>query len=556
MKGNITVMPVSEAAEAKFRTEENESYIGSLEVIGEHRASGWALRKISDGHYTKTSVQVSDGIRSISIDADLSRVDLQEKFDINFGAFDIDIQDIGLSKVESVKFSATGEALNALRASGSVDSIDGALCTGWACDKNKRMTTADFFVDGNKIKEIICTQFREDLQSPSLNNGYVKFVTRMPGAFRSGGLHKVEVKVDGISLGAPITRRFGPIRALIVSETENLEDASRYYRCENLKTMLVSAGIDVSIIGPGEFNTKEWCNYDVIVLSRVGIDAILERKIQRYRANYGTKIVYEIDDLVFLPWHTHDLGSVRSGIDRADDKNLVDMFRRRLRAINVSDYAITSTETIRDRIESLGVPCYILRNAMRHEYIETQRARKGPLSILCMSGSPTHYADFALIERQLELFLERNRENVSLTLLGRFRDNLPIQLLPNVRRIDRVPYSSMLEQVSQHDVCLVPLEQTDFNDAKSCLKYIECGARGVPVIASAVADYKRVITNDENGVLIQNDDQWLNKLNSLLNNRTLLRQMGQNAFNNTFASYSISAQAADVVEWMTNEVCK
>lgn len=63
------------------------------------------------------------------------------------------------------------------------------------------------------------------------------------------------------------------------------------------------------------------------------------------------------------------------------------------------------------------------------------------------------------------------------------------------------------QEVAKHiDIGIVPLERSDFNNAKSCLKGLEFAALGIPFVATATADYQRLadfgvgkLAHDHNG---------------------------------------------------------
>jgi glycosyltransferase involved in cell wall biosynthesis len=414
-----------------------------------------------------------------------------------------------------------------------------AFISGWAVSSENVAPRIQVFCDNELVVETYATRFRPDLAEAGLNNGYAAFRCRVPASARGRQNVVTRVEADGIDIFSAV-RSYSPLSVLIVSETEHLEDASRYYRCDNLRRLLHAEKIDATVIGPGEFCAKVWAHVDVIVFGRFGADVEMFDKIKKYKEDYGIKIIYEVDDLVFLPWHTFDLGSVRSGLDRADDPNLVNMFARRLRLLTLADGAITTTEKIAAHLTPMGISTKVIPNMVRpHEITNRVNPPGGPLRILCMAGSPTHYRDFQEIEQTLINLLHKYGSSIELTLLGRFRDDLRILGLPNATHIQRVSYPKMLQIIDKSDLCIVPLEYTEFNEAKSCLKFIECGARGVPVLASATADYCKVITDQVNGLVADGPDDWQRHLEAAVNGTYDLRAMGLAAQQEVVAKFNL-----------------
>src|SRR5690606_30231877 len=130
---------------------------------------------------------------------------------------------------------------------------------------------------------------------------------------------------------------------------------------------------------------KDWSNYDIVVMARVKMTDDLEKKIVEHKRKFRTTFVFEIDDLIFLPWHINDMGSVRSGVDVKDDPNIEAMFASRLRSIKLCDFGITTTERIAEVLSDLGLNTLVVRNALRIEQIEETKSRGSALSILCMA---------------------------------------------------------------------------------------------------------------------------------------------------------------------------
>jgi len=411
----------------------------------------------------------------------------------------------------------------------SIDVDYDAFISGWVVSTKNFAPVIRVFCDDELVLETYATRFRQDLADEGLNKGFAAFRCRIPANIRGRQNVATRIEADGTEIYTAV-RSYSPLSVLIISETEKLEDASRYYRCDNLRHLLHAERIDAVVIGPNEFSSKSWGHVDVMVFARCGADDNMYNNIKRYKDEHGVKVIYEIDDLVFLPWHTSDLGSVRSGIDQAENPNLINMFSRRLKLLTLADGAITTTEKIASHLRAMGIECKIIPNMVRqHEIISRLQQTKKTLHILCMAGSATHYKDFQDIEQILTKFLRRHRAAVELTLLGHFRDDLEILNFPNVSHIPRVPYPRMLQLIDKSDLCIVPLEFTEFNDAKSCLKFIECGARGVPVLASATADYCRVINNQVNGLLAENSSDWEKHLEAFASGLYDMRTIGLTA---------------------------
>lgn len=81
-----------------------------------------------------------------------------------------------------------------------------------------------------------------------------------------------------------------------------------------------------------------------------------------------------------------------------------------------------------------------------------------------------------------------------------------------------VPFADYADRMGEVSIGIVPLVDTKFNQAKSCLKMIEYAALGVPVIASATPDNDRMRKLGV-GVTVKHPAQWERTLRRMVTDR-------------------------------------
>jgi glycosyltransferase involved in cell wall biosynthesis len=147
------------------------------------------------------------------------------------------------------------------------------------------------------------------------------------------------------------------------------------------------------------------------------------------------------------------------------------------------------------------------------------------VSRILWQGSATHESDWLECVDAVEVVL-RKRDKTRLVLLG---------LLPALirERINKDPdfwrtriewcgfndvesYTSVMKSL-RAEVALAPLQSSEFNKAKSCLKFVEYTAVGCPTIASNTTPYKEVIDGN-NGALANSREEWQEKIETFLDN--------------------------------------
>ncbi|WP_377481255.1 methyltransferase domain-containing protein [Microcoleus anatoxicus] len=90
-------------------------------------------------------------------------------------------------------------------------------------------------------------------------------------------------------------------------------------------------------------------------------------------------------------------------------------------------------------------------------------------------------------------------------------------------------YERYQEIMYSCDIALLPLVPNQINETKSDLKFIECAARGVAVLASPTV-YEHSIVEGETGLIYRSEKEFENKLNLLISDVQLRRQIAGNAY--------------------------
>lgn len=86
-----------------------------------------------------------------------------------------------------------------------------------------------------------------------------------------------------------------------------------------------------------------------------------------------------------------------------------------------------------------------------------------------------------------------------------------------------------LQAVAEWDVWVAPYRDTAFNRAKFPTKWLESSVLGIPLIASDVEPYRRVIRHGENGFLVRYEHEWGRYLKLLVDDPELRQRIGMTA---------------------------
>ena len=276
--------------------------------------------------------------------------------------------------------------------------------------------------------------------------------------------------------------------------------------------------------------------------------------IKMIKDNNKTLII-DTDDLLF-PEYTFCSGGYKSGYTTfSNTKNAMNMHSI---CFNFADYCSTSTPLIQKNIKTIiNKPCKIYKNAISDKYVLTKPKKynrhKG-LNLLYASGSSTHDYDFSNIFLPLLNFIQRHRD-VKLTILGTSTvGGFFNKITDRVDVINKVDFNSMLDIFEKHDLLLVPLDNNEFNNAKSNIKYIEAGARGTPILARDCKEFAQVIKDRKNGFLYTPENIEA-QLEYIYKNKNKLHKIGETARKDILKNHTTSTANSEFVDFIRNEIC-
>lgn len=173
-----------------------------------------------------------------------------------------------------------------------------------------------------------------------------------------------------------------------------------------------------------------------------------------------------------------------------------------MRGIAAGSAITVSTEYLAERMgQHFSLPIFTLRNAIDTSRYEIEDVTDGP--VVGWAGAPLwRGADLPTLAGILGPYLDRHDYpfvhaghletadgTVANGVQGTVADQLkidPARLTPRPL-VDIKDYPALLKGL---DIGLVPLEDSPFNRAKSCLKGMEYAAAGIPFVAQALPEYE------------------------------------------------------------------
>jgi len=277
--------------------------------------------------------------------------------------------------------------------------------------------------------------------------------------------------------------------------------------------------------------------YDVIVVQRLYSwrEFYTVERLKRH----GKRIVYDIDDDIFsIPADNPAARVIRR-----------DQMEAAKGIMAIVDKITTTTEILKEKL-GFQDKTVVIPNAIDLDdgYQIGYQGQTDEFRRIMWMGSATHEKDWECCLPAVDSILQKY-PNTRLVLLG----FIPrcIQAMVESSRpwwdgrvefsgfTDVETYVSVTKQL-RVDIALCPLQDTVFNHSKSAIKWMEYSAAGIPTIASNVSPYKEAITNDHDGILVENNpEEWEQAICKLLDEEDLRRTFVDNARSTINEKYDI-----------------
>lgn len=238
---------------------------------------------------------------------------------------------------------------------------------------------------------------------------------------------------------------------------------------------------------------------------------------------FNIKYVVDYDDAIF-----HNYDSSNSKIIRFFLKKKID------NVMKYSSCVIAGNSYLANKAKQSGakkiqiIPTVIDTNKY---YIETKK--NNDKVVIGWIGSPSTVKYIKNILNVLKKIIEQ--EQVELHLIGIKKD---IGLGKNTKYIDWSE-TTEVDRISHFDIGIMPLENTAWERGKCAYKIIQYMGCGLPVVASSVGVNYEVVENGTNGYLVNNENEWVDKLQELIENKNLRNRFGKVGREKVIREYSI-----------------
>ncbi len=307
------------------------------------------------------------------------------------------------------------------------------------------------------------------------------------------------------------------------------------YRVDHQAEQLRASGLYTDRINYEDLTLEKLKFYRGFIFYRCPITPIVEDFIKLAKLE-NKAVFYDIDDLVIDKKYTDTIKYLDT-MSKEERTLYDDGVERMQKTLKMCDYAITTTERLREELLHYTKEVYINRNVASDRMVElSQRALRKKeehedIIIGYLSGSITHNPDIELIKPAIINIMKKYHQ-VKLKLVGEIE--LPSDLQEFQERILIEPFvdwEQLPEIIASLDINLAPLEESIFNEAKSENKWMEAALVKTVTVASNIGAFKVMVKNGEDGVLCDNKvKDWEKALKKLIEDKEYREKIANTAF--------------------------
>ena len=198
--------------------------------------------------------------------------------------------------------------------------------------------------------------------------------------------------------------------------------------------------------------------------------------------------------------------------------------------MKMSDALIVSTPYLQEVYSDFCGNIKVVPNSLDFRRWDNLKYRrnKGIIRIGWMGGS-SHEGDLRIIEPVIHKILEKHK-----TVRFCFVHGIPA-FLRGLERVETIEQFTRIDRYPQFlasrafDIGLAPLVDNAFNRGKSNLRWLEFAGLKVPCVASKVGHFAETITQAEDGILCESEQDWIDSIEWLISDENARKRIGKNA---------------------------
>jgi len=266
-------------------------------------------------------------------------------------------------------------------------------------------------------------------------------------------------------------------------------------------------------------------NYDVVFVQRECFmlgTSFFERKFAK-----KTKLIFDFDDSIWIQ-NVSEANKMFSFFkDAGKTKNIIE----------VADFVFAGNDYLADYARQFNKNVVVVPTTIDTElYKPVKRSTKEKICI-GWSGSVTTIEHLETRIKALAEIQKKYQGKIYYKIIGDgnyYNDVLQVKGLPWIK-------DKEVEDMSEFDIGIMPLPDTEWAKGKCGLKGLQYMALGIPTIMSPVGVNSEIIIDHVNGFLANSDEEWVEKLSLLIDSFDLRKKLGDAGCRTVEEKFSVNA---------------
>ncbi|UTH76710.1 glycosyltransferase [Chromobacterium sp. IIBBL 290-4] len=210
-----------------------------------------------------------------------------------------------------------------------------------------------------------------------------------------------------------------------------------------------------------------------------------------------------------------------------------------------------STETLAEKVRPYNDKVFVFPNYLAADRLVSPQPHSGQVTI-GFAGTSTHAQDVAMISSALLRIYHEYAGQVKFVFWG----DVPPDFvgIKDVRKVPEfVTYNEYLSELAKLkiDIGIAPLAQTEFNDYKSDIKWLEYAVVGAAAVVSDVPSYQDLKDTELAVVVPNTEDGWMSGISKLIDDPDLRMRQAEAARRHVLENRLLEKQVGGLLEKYT-----
>lgn len=279
--------------------------------------------------------------------------------------------------------------------------------------------------------------------------------------------------------------------------------------------------------------------YDLVFVQREAFmlgTAYFEKKIAK-----RTRLIFDFDDAIWL----HNISDANKRLGFLKDASKTEEI------ISTADLIFAGNQYLADYARKFNGNIAVIPTTIDTDvYIPSSKTVVRDNICIGWSGSFSTIQHFATAVPSLKRIREKFGSRVSFKIIGDknyYCDELETQG-------DEWVAATEIEDLSQIDIGIMPLPNDEWAKGKCGLKGLQYMALQIPALMSPVGVNAEIIQNGINGYLPNTEDEWVDNLSKLIENKELRERIGKAGRQTVLDKYSVEAWKQKYLDVFNNSI--